>query len=109
MSEQAMTSPWHQRPQPSDAIRLEVPPLLRPPKGSVVTSGEAGRPSLVPKTTLGTSHLLVPALSRNSFLQSPFWLRLFWKLHEHRGQLAMIGGVLAVSVAVGLVVATVLA
>ena len=104
-----MTSPWHQRPQPSDAIRLEVPPLLRPPKDSVVTSDEAGPPSPVPKRKLGTSHLLVPGRSRNSFLRSPFWLPLFWKLHEHRGQLGMIGGVLAVSVAVGLVVATVLA
>lgn len=103
MSEQAMTSPWpHQsQPSPQPTLRLEALPLLRPPKGS--------GPSVAPKATLNTSHLLVPDRRREPYLQRFLRSRLAWKLYEHRGQLAMIGGVLAVSVAVGLVVATVLA
>jgi hypothetical protein len=97
-----MTSPWHKQAQPSPqpTLHLEAP-LLRPPKGS--------EPSVVPKTTLNTSHLLVPDRRREPYLQRFLRSRLAWKLYEHRGQIAMIGGVLAVSVAVGLIVATVLA
>jgi hypothetical protein len=103
MSEQAMTSPWHQQPQPSPqpTLRLEALPLLRPPKGS--------GPSVVPKTTLSTSHLLVPDRRREPITQRFLRSRLAWKLHEHRGQIAMVAGVLAVSVVFGLIVATVLA
>ena len=103
MSEQAMPSPWHHQPQPSPqpTLRLEALPLLRPPKGS--------GPSVEPKATLSTSHLLVPDRQREPYLQRFLRSRLAWKLHEHRGRIAMIGGVLLASVAVGLIVATVLA
>ena len=101
MSEQAITSPWHQQPQPQPTLRLEALPLLRPPSGS--------GPSVVPKTTLSTSHLLVPDRRREPLLQRFQRTRLAWKLYEHRGQIALVGGVLAVSVVFGLIVATVLA
>jgi hypothetical protein len=103
MSEQAMTSPWPQQPQPSPqpTLRLEALPLLRPPSGS--------GPAVVPKATLSTSHLLVPDRRREPLLQRFMRSRLAWKLYEHRGQIAMVAGVLAVSVAFGLIVATVLA
>lgn len=103
MSEQAMTSPRHQQPQPSPqpTLRIEALPLLRPPGGS--------GPSVAPRTTLSTSHLVLPDRRREPCLQRFLRSRLAWKLYEHRGQIAMIVGVLAVSVAAGLVIATVLA